>query len=43
VPDVLVPFLGGMTFMPFKREKPIVKEIKGAAAVAETPSAGGAA
>ena len=26
VPDVLVPYMGGRTFLPFIREKPIVKE-----------------
>ena len=26
VPDVLVPYMGGRTFLPFIREKPIIKE-----------------
>ena len=29
VPDVLVPFMGGLAFLPFTKEKPVVKEIKG--------------
>jgi seryl-tRNA synthetase len=31
VPDVLVPFLGGRTFLPFKREKPAFTKIEAAA------------
>jgi hypothetical protein len=42
VPDVLVPFMGGRTFLPFTREKPVTKDqpaTGGAAAATKAPAA----
>ena len=43
VPEVLVPYMGGRTFLPFVREKPIVKELKAAGAGGAGAGVAGAA
>ena len=42
VPDVLVPFMGGRTFLPFTRPKPVTKNTSAAAAPAAAGGAGAA-